>query len=797
MVEVTAMTTLDQAAFARLEDRILARIRGEHYATRKPVHLSHLLSRYKRSKGVAHYLDAVPGVIESLQIKGLIVYHAGNPNFILPVLKKQGTDEERYALYLQNLSVRLLPTGTEVQRAKLVGLFRRIRECQKIHTLDERLVVLRKGRIRPLRSAFLAPESIRIHPDGSVKVETAILIMVSSHGFLVVRRVKAGSIKLQWEGDSLVSVHVICRNVQKNILNPVQDKHSNLPGRSRSIAPWMDHLFHQERFVMNGLFDEKEMSSFLGALVRKTMIKKFNAAVSNKSRQNSRILAHFLFGALDQDLRRLCLKSPQSSIELYQWFSVASVRKRLRRRQAAEAFPFFVKDLQSLEAVIDNGGELLPALAKKTKLPVTILRRLRGQPWQRMLPYMQMNYSMPWPFSSSVRLSWCLPEKVPNTRKDWKGFSNFHTILKLPGERHEKLMREVSLLASQDWGLFNYDQNIRRVEDALRDIRQNLIGAIRPHVRDLTSIINRWEGDTQADTCIGEFITIAMMMGKKPSRVLQVTDEWHERMFPIRQRLADLRYQILHGDVEKADLESWLPLDENYTGSDGGRLVWLTTPEALECEGLSMHHCVGSYTNRCLIERSHIAQVFGASGGRSTVEFQLFKEAVKDGHEWRLRVIQNYTFHDKAAPTDCAAVVQNFMQERMPHINFKRLEEERAKRHTLMPEGLLREELNDPVYNDEVVRLYRSFLAKGWRNASRDQIITAVRQHLIETFADKLLKNDQFLQQEVEGLYSPAGKLAVPETSNVIAWLSQKGAKVADRIRRLIASRGPEERQAA
>ena len=106
-------------------------------------------------------------------------------------------------------------------------------------------------------------------------------------------------------------------------------------------------------------------------------------------------------------------------------------------------------------------------------------------------------------------------------------------------------------------------------------------------------------------------------------------DALHDGLSEIRNR--DRRIQL---DYEGIEFEPFAHPDKEY--EDGFKFVFLDTPQALVHEGTAMHHCVGSYADRCIRGSSIIFSM--RKGDRSYITIEL------NGNTYEIR--QKYTIKD-------------------------------------------------------------------------------------------------------------------------------------------------------
>lgn len=103
---------------------------------------------------------------------------------------------------------------------------------------------------------------------------------------------------------------------------------------------------------------------------------------------------------------------------------------------------------------------------------------------------------------------------------------------------------------------------------------------------------------------------------------------FHDRLVAIQNRDRKVLREYKNRD--------FLPFTHPDKLYDGFQFIFLDTPTALVEEGVSMHHCIGGYANRCLSGKSLVFSMRKDDVGYVTVEL--------DGSTYK--VVQQYTIND-------------------------------------------------------------------------------------------------------------------------------------------------------
>ncbi|NTF17898.1 hypothetical protein G6L37_05745 [Agrobacterium rubi] len=350
-----------------------------------------------------------------------------------------------------------------------------------------------------------------------------------------------------------------------------------------------------------------------------------------------------MLGMIDHDARKIALRNPFATYEFYYWLRNADAETVRRRRQMSDAFPLFTSRIRKLDDVIREGRPLLPAIEALTGLDIPRLKKLRGMHWQRMgfalraLVVDDDEYE-----SVNLHLRQISPERYPSNRMEWKSFvavSHWEVIKWLP---EDKKLGFVDA-ASRNWNGYA-DLAARDLAHAVKDTAKNLVTLVDHHYstgmrgQKVTSML-----------CSRIFTHIAGdYFGLK--RLRAFNEAWHKG---TGARSLKLR-AVKHGVFGEDRIATWEPLTSAGFKCASGNLVWLTDENQLVEEGEHMHHCVGSYWSHCVSGVSHIAQIHGFDGSRSTVELHV-------SNKGKLSVAQHHTYYDKPPSDACKGVVSKFL----------------------------------------------------------------------------------------------------------------------------------------
>ena len=374
------------------------------------------------------------------------------------------------------------------------------------------------------------------------------------------------------------------------------------------------------------------------------------------SRLMSESARYALMGMLDPEIRRRALRDPQADYAFYHLISQGSAEAARRKMQASDAFPLFTRLLRSPSHAkeICAGGSVSKAISVATGLPESHVRALRGVHWQRFGHAMRgvlaifdhQDEARPG-IREAMR---ALPaDMLPHAQSDWQFMDDVASsgVAELvPSDRRGDFWRAVR----------------RDPAGWSKLVRGDLKRALSDTAAGLAALATRRLPNTDGWGVYGlcnrvlENMVFAHVAGKAVSiKTLRAFAEvWHR---DVGQRNTDVREikRSLMGDIP---MVTWAPLTNGVFSHERGRLEWITDEDSIVAEGMRMSHCVGSYLGECAGGASHIAQVFGTDGTRSTVEFGVDLNGCP-------YVRQNMSFKDAEASGDCVEVVLAFLRQRI------------------------------------------------------------------------------------------------------------------------------------
>jgi hypothetical protein len=136
------------------------------------------------------------------------------------------------------------------------------------------------------------------------------------------------------------------------------------------------------------------------------------------------------------------------------------------------------------------------------------------------------------------------------------------------------------------------------VDDMFRDFSSNIA----------YPVLACFHGDRMASQNVNALSKRYVVDGIGLATVLERSQEWHRRVGTL--------------PMLKVPALPWEPLAEDFVGSNGIEVVFLTDRKSLQEEGRAMEHCVSGYASRCASGSSNIASIRRAGSGErlSTVD---------------------------------------------------------------------------------------------------------------------------------------------------------------------------------
>lgn len=569
--------------------------------------------------------------LESLIEKKIIHLVKGK---ILPAARVgRRTGEERQAAFDEFVTAVTERTTEDAEGRRLLAQL--VRMMTRLHGVHR--VKTPKG-----AGVFLATGMDFV--SGSPAVTKGVAIIVGRKG-LQVHRLQAHAISLSWS-DDWPEIEISLRKSKPNSKDTGDLRKSSIVGDIGYTV--ISHAARDSARESVRLSKEREkIEAYIGLSLDGHKWNSFR--MSLRQRKPIARMAHMaIVGMLDPDMRRIALRNPYATFDFYEWIGNADPETVRRRVQMSDAFPVFTVHMKKLDSVIRNGEPLIPALQEITGLDAQRLRRVRGVHWQRLGGALRAlvgdnRYSEYDGYCASA-LTTTDPSRFPTNRKEWLAFdelSNWDIIQFLPEEKRQA----ARVAMSRNW--LGYQELKRKdIQQSIRDTARNLVPLMDHHI----STGNRPGHHSEAlFDKIMEHVS-GDNFGLK--RLRHFNESWHKGAGQRSIRLRELKKTVFGEDR----IASWKPLTEDAFECQSGRLVWLTDEMQLLDEGRHMHHCVGSYWYQCIRGESHIAQVHGSDGSRSTVEFRISRDG-------KASVNQNYTYYDKDPSEFCHAVVSKFLNK--------------------------------------------------------------------------------------------------------------------------------------
>lgn len=549
------------------------------------------------------------------------------------------------ASYAGSLARRCLPGAPEAGADALADLFMRLRAlCHAFATVSGDLSVEAGEPVE----AVLLPGCIAVDATAGARLTGARMLVIP----------RSGGVRGVWVPPTAMEAAF-----------PEPGK-ATMRVRLEACGRWRDEEFPPERFMLTPLrfrrlcagHQELEPSwtlvqrgreaagAFTGHAVPERAWRRFEGGL-RKARRIESTAARLVWQSALPEARAVCQRAPAATLGLYAWYAHRDPAVALRRRQAGEAYPLLAGKLEPFADAIDAGLPLGPAIAERFRLPQPFVRHLRGMAWQSLgkshHPFLQL-------LGASILhdvLERTPPERYPVGKAQWAGFLATVDVLHrtLPWPTSAALVRT----ASADWTRLPRVAARTGIQDAIQQTAMDIDVACSPILeaiagRRLPS--NGW----RVRTALVRFV---LGEGGGMARLERFAADWHRG--ESARTIERMRIErAVWGDAPVA----WPPLTRAPFSCRSGRMEWVTAVDALLAEGAEMRHCVGSHQGSCLYDRSHVARVFGAKGGRTTVEVRWEIPAPDAKGRPRLSLVEHKATGNDAPPADCEATVAAFLK---------------------------------------------------------------------------------------------------------------------------------------
>ena len=639
-------------------------------------------------------------VFDGLVSAGTIVKVHGVYQFTLKGFTPGGTPEAKASNYAATARVLGDRLGrTPEARARLSRLFIKIREIYGIHrqrTAEGQLVVF--------------PEEIAIGAGGANCVR-ATLALIEDRGIKILEAGPDafGPCSL---GETIGSIDLgkctlpqdphLQQDLMDTFVSPFTSASTSFTSKTarlmkRSVSSFAGGRGGLEAHVGHSL-THAEYRSFVATLKQ---VKHLGESVRR-----------VLFSALNLDVRAACIRNPYTPFSTYQWYCGGNDEQRKRRLQASAAFPIFSHRLPKLEAVIDEGLPLTPALCEITGFTPIVLRRLVGMTWQRLGGHHYAMIADADPQRPLPMLLQQVPgDRIPKSRQEWidigvaAGF--FARNGGFPAQDN------TVAAAGQDWSSFA--QLVHKgLGDGISDMAKHLRMACTGIMPGSTMLMTHfdtdigWTSDSYARAILSQ---LGKQGGSK--QLAEFNHRWH-----ATQPWRTAAQRMIRRDILGDDLLSWKPLTRKPFSSQNGTVTWLTDEDLLATEGLQLRHCVGSYSYNCLSGFTHIGSVADKDGNRSTIEILINEDGKPE-------VVQHRAIWN-SEPTDTAKDLANDFISSVAQRKTRIAKPKKASRARMSAGAELRPSIEIPMdLRRQIIGHYGPCLGNA-RNLTLEQWMDAV-----------------------------------------------------------------------
>ena len=610
---------------------------------------------------------------------------------ILPASRgERRTAEERrdsFEEWVSSVSARA--TDDTEARSLLATLIRRMTRLHGVHRISTERG---KGFIIPTDMAFVGG-----HPV--ITKARAVIIGTKLRTY----KLAADRIALDWSGDWPILTANLSDLRTDGEARKLLDR--RIVGKHASFSCIEDSALKSAAALRRLVQDREAVESFIGLTLAGNRWNGLKMSL-RRAKPIGTMASRMLLGMLDPEVRRIALRNPYADLDFYFWLLEADAETSRRRAQMSEAFPLFTCHMRALDAVIRDGRPLLPALQEITGLDIPRLKKLRGVHWQRLGSALRLVLPDDGYGDCSSHLKVIDTSRWPRSRNEWVALNiitHWNVPNMLPKEKRPRMFEAMSS------NLIGYKElALGDIGHAIADCADSLVSLMDHHLSTTS------RGSAATNDLARRVLELVAGDTYGLKRLRRFNDAWHKGAGQRTMKMRALKRTVF-GDERIA---SWRPLTEDGYECPSGRLVWLTDEDQLALEGQKMHHCVGTYWYKCLKGRSHIAEVHGFDGTRSTVEIGL-----SDGG--RASELQHYTFYDKVPTDACMAVVSSFLRANRKTVfeivggdeGFRHSQTHRAKL-TEEQVGIIKEAYSDCLPQEFLDGLEN--LAAAWRERNPD-----------------------------------------------------------------------------
>jgi len=270
-----------------------------------------------------------------------------------------------------------------------------------------------------------------------------------------------------------------------------------------------------------------------------------------------------------------------------------------------------------LQHLIADGQPLWPALVSVYRVPEETLRWLRGKDfdlighgWHDRLPQL-LGFLGKLP-----------PEKRPLTSDDWRIFNGF--ALNFDDQEDGEIQNTwLSALARMGW------QKAQRKMEAMQATVAD-VQVIPELIEEICSAIMvklfpdtpEWQRHENPDWPTVHRAVYKSYLASALMKQLRASMDWHTLQLEIIEKAADATLTpVVQENAWPVPLIAPMRLGNIYAHFLGDKMQ-------LQEEGQRMHHCVGSYSGRCMLENTSIVSLRSQQGrSLSTAHLKLIKNA--------------------------------------------------------------------------------------------------------------------------------------------------------------------------
>jgi len=242
-------------------------------------------------------------------------------------------------------------------------------------------------------------------------------------------------------------------------------------------------------------------------------------------------------------------------------------------------------------------------------------------------------------------------------------------------------------------------------KDAIRDYSKSiLMPKIISSLQDSDKKGDFYISD-KAQERLDQIIISTLFKGLSKKDLLAFSDHWHA---PLQQTKTQKAKDFDGQNWEPLFREKEIIIPSEIIDVNGPqwKLVCLTNPEELKKEGEKLKHCVGGYSDKCLIGDSHIVSVVNNKGAPvSTIEFEL------NYRVGQYKIKQHHGKHNSSPCPESKAIeewLKEEIEKRNIDIDYKNLGEkakERREKPITLLERVIRQIGFNPVDPNKVKKI--------------------------------------------------------------------------------------------